>query len=223
MALGKMGGALRHRPEACAGALKGSLIRVLERSIAVGLVIALAACGPVRPSTQILAAMGAHGVPKSIGEIDLRSATALAAGNAGVDAVFDASSDVLSMNGYDSYYRVYRINPSQGTLKFIVTADCTCVSFDKRLMVPMLMVLSDAGKTIAAPDARYSFVQTKGFTQWQMKLRVLVPAAGVRYVVVATNNSRPDAVVQGLDMGDGAHLDIRNYPIGKYNVSLQSL
>lgn len=184
----------------------------------------LASCASVPPSSNVLAGMSAHGQVKAITQLDLKDATMLPRGQEGLDAAFDGSGDVLHLGGYDSYYRVYRIDPSQGKLKVVVRAYCRCLGFDKRMMVPVLRFLDDGGEPVdATVDARYSLVQAESFTPMSLKLRIFVPSGHIRYVVVAADNSQPDSTVQGINVDGMLHLDIRSYPLGKFNVTYEVL
>ena len=183
----------------------------------------LAGCASVPTSGSLLAGMGARGQAKTIAQLDLKAATVLPLGQEGLDAAFDGSSDVLHLTGYDSYYRIFRIDPSEGQRKVVVRAYCRCLGFDKRMMVPVLRFLDDRGLPVEAIDTRYSLVQAESFTPMSLKLRVFVPAGNVRYVVVVADNSQPDSTVQGINVDGVLHLDIRSYPLGKFNVTYQAL
>ena len=183
----------------------------------------LAGCASVPTSSSLLAGIRAHGQARTIAQLDLKAATMLPPGQEGVDAAFDGSGDVLHLTGYDSYYRVFHIEPSQGQLKVVVRAYCRCLGFDKRMMVPLLRFLDDRGVPVEATDTRYSLVQAESFTPMSLKLRVFVPAGNIRYVVVVADNSQPDSTVQGINVDGMLHLDIRSYPLGKFNVTYQVL
>jgi len=214
---------LRRRLSASATSFRRMDLRYLKIFVGGMALTALAACAAVPPSKDILAATNARGQPKTIAQLDLKKATTLSPGDEGADANFDGSGDALHLNGYDSYYHIFRIDPSQGRLKFVVRAYCRCLGFDKRQLVPVLRFLTDDGEVIEASDTRYSLVQAENFTPMSLKLRVFVPGNNIRYVIVAADNSQPDAVVQGINFNAGFHMDVRSYPLGKFNLTYQSL
>jgi hypothetical protein len=219
----KPGAALRHRSTVSAQPFWRKNFRILKMFLGGSALAMLVACAAVTPSKDLLAGMNARGPAKTILQLDLKSSPALPPGEKGVDADFDGSGDALHLNGYDSYYRIFRIDPSQGKLKFVVRAYCRCLGFDKRQLVPVLRFITDTGEIIDPSDTRYSLVQAENFTPMSLKLRAFVPGNNIRYVVVAADNSQPDAVVQGLNFDAGLHLDVRSYPLGKFNLTYQSL
>ncbi|MFC5526786.1 hypothetical protein ACFPPA_13675 [Rhodanobacter ginsengisoli] len=178
----------------------------------------LSGCAAVPPTQDVMGHL-LHAEPVPLAAVELKSDAPLL-GIQPVKGELGAGAPVVELTQGSSYYRLYRLTPVHGTLHLKVTSYCACLGFDKRIAVPVVRVLTKDGQVInPSPDGyEYSVEGAHSFTPLSMTLDVTVPGADADYALVAADNSHPDTSITRINFGWGSQLDIRTYPIGRFDV-----
>lgn len=127
---------------------------------------------------------------------------------------------VVRLEQGKSYYRLYRVTPKDGALHLKVTSYCACFGYDKRVVIPVVYVLTKAGSVIAPlPDGYESSQEgAHGFTPLSVTLDVTVPGADAAYALVAADNSRMGDSINRINVANFMQLDIAAVPAGRFDI-----
>src|SRR3954469_6918656 len=147
-------------------------------------VLTLGACASVPPSSVYLSQMRqAH--PADIASIASGDVAAPLL-KPGVNK-FDvgAGDRVLELSHYSSYYKLLRVGQAR-PLKVTINSYCSCLGYDKRVMMPVVYGLSVTGQVVDAHPGTYALHQATGLTSpLHISLETDFANANVAYVVVA--------------------------------------
>jgi len=186
----------------------------------------LSGCAAV-PSTPDVMGNLVEANPVPLAAVKLRSDAPLL-GTQPVKGELGPGAPAVKLTQGSSYYRLYRLPQVNGTLHLKVTSYCACLGFDKRVAVPVVRVLTKAGKVIEPmPDGyEYSVEGAHGFTPLSVVLDVAVPSPNAAYALVASDTSRPDASVERINIvgiaGSLMRLNVRAYPVGRFDIRYAS-
>lgn len=178
----------------------------------------ISGCSTV-PRTQDVMGNMVHATPVPLATVKLRSDAPLL-GVQPVKGELGPSAPVVKLAQGNSYYRLYRLTPVDGALHLKVTSYCACFGFDKRVVVPVVRVLTNARQVVEPlPNGyEYSVEGAHGFTPLTVTLDVTVPGADAAYALVAADDSRLDASVNRINVSGLMQLNVSAYPIGRFDV-----
>ncbi|WP_083846026.1 MalM family protein [Rhodanobacter spathiphylli] len=182
----------------------------------------LSGCAAV-PSTPDVMGNLVEANPVPLAAVKLRSDAPLL-GMQPVKGELGPGAPAVKLAQGSSYYRLYRLPQVNGTLHLKLISYCACLGFDKRIAVPVVRVLTKAGQVIEPlPDGyEYSVESAHGFTPLSVTLDVTVPSPNATYALVASDNSRPDASVERINIvgigGSLMRLNVRAYPAGHFDI-----
>lgn len=188
----------------------------IARPLLLGLL--LSGCATVPPSQDVMSHLS-QGHPVPMTAVKLSSNAALLSAQP-TKGELGPGGPVVELAQGDSYYRLFRLTPTQGTLHLKVTSYCACLGFDKRVVVPVVSVLTKDGQAVKpTPNGyEYSVEGPHGFTPLAVTLDVTVPGDEAAYALIAADNSRPSAPVSGINISGLLHLEILAYPVGRFDV-----
>lgn len=183
----------------------------------------LVACASTPPSSEYLSTLNNQDIKTTLSSfVPPDHAPLLTTG--GVKSELDENDGTIQLNGYGSYYKVFELQES-GAKQFEVNAVCSCLGFDKRILVPALYLFSAQGKLVPATSTKYKITPPSGFTPMRLTLDARVDAGNPKYILVAADNSNPDSTVESIvvkELPGGSpvlNLQIRSYPVGKFQLS----
>ncbi|UJJ50375.1 hypothetical protein [Rhodanobacter denitrificans] len=181
-------------------------------------ILLISGCATVPPSKDVMSSL-ARANPVPLMAIKLQSGAPLLSTHP-IEGDLGPGAPVVELMQGNSYYRLYRLSPVNGTLHLKVTSYCACLGMDKRIAVPIVRVLTKTGQVVnPSPDGYDYSVEGQGsFTPLSMALDVTVPGADANYALVASDNSHLDTSITRINFDWGNHLDILTYPIGRFDV-----
>lgn len=184
-------------------------------------VLLAAGCASVPPSSQYLSRINRESAPPVTSVALLDTPPMLAAGVN--KATIDPGDKIVRIDKYNSYYKIFKIPAAQGNLHLTLDSYCSCLSFDKRIMVPVMIILSSDGAVTKPAQYQHYLHQASGLNSpLHISLDADVPAAAAGYVLIAADNSQPDATIQRLlfrSAMSSDELDVRSYPIGHFELT----
>jgi hypothetical protein len=148
----------------------------------------------------------------------------------GVNKFYVGAGDmVVQLPHYSTYYKLLRVDQPQGLpFKVTVNSYCSCLGYDKRVMVPVVYGLSSAGQVVDASSGTYALHQATGVTSpLHISLETNFAKGDVAYVVVAADNSLIDrniesitTIVNAISFGP---VYVRSYPVGRFEIEVAGL
>lgn len=182
------------------------------------LTLILPGCATVPPAQDVVGNLE-HANPIPLAAVKLES-DASPLGIQPIKGELGPGAPVVKLTQGDSYYRLYRLTPVHGDLHMRVTSYCACLGFNKRIAVPVVRVLTKAGRVVdPSPEGYdYSVEGAHSFTPLSVTLDVTVPGTDAGYALVAADNSHLDTPISRINFSWGTKLDILAYPIGRFDV-----
>ena len=122
----------------------------------------------------------------------------------------DATAPSVEHAGYLTYYRTYEVvAPRDGPLSVTLESFCACVGFDKKMAVPVALVVDASGAPVELPDlARVD----PGFGIAKIRGHFAARQGQAYRVVVMADNSSPGSTVHTINIGTTTSSNVMSLP-----------
>jgi len=185
----------------------------------------LSACASVQPSSVYLSQMRqAH--PTDLASVATKGVAAPAL-KPGVNKFDLGQGDgLVQLPKYSSYYKLLKVNQTRpAPLKVSVNSYCSCLGYDKRVMIPVVYGLSSAGQVVDTRSGTYALHQATGLTSpLHVSLDVEFDRPDVAYVLVVADNSLIDRKIESITTIVNAvsfgPVYVRTYPVGRFEIEV---
>lgn len=192
----------------------GELLQV--KYVVIALVVPLSGCASAPPISSLAEGL-ASSQSVELRALPLKGDAALLGGRA-IEGKLGPNAPVVRLEQGNSYYQLFRLTPSQSPLRLRVTSYCACFGFDKRVAVPVLLVLTRVGDVLAPKSHEYSVEGAHGVTPLSVTLDIEVPGPDAAYALVASDNSRLGESISHINVANYMQLDVSASPVGRFDL-----
>jgi hypothetical protein len=193
----------------------------------VACLILTTACATKPPSASILNSFNSPERLDSL-QVAAQSSPLRVAPSAELSTSLDASSRVVAYDTFRSFYRTVEVDAqNNGRVAFTVKSICSCLGFDKRVAVPIVLAFDATGRSLNLSDIHYEVQKPSGITPLRVVLSGQVQTLGstkFRLLLLA-DNSQVDSPVQKIRLlnqygSPVMNLEILSYPTGEMTLAV---
>jgi hypothetical protein len=151
--------------------------------------------------------------------------------NEKVSTSFEGKGKITNLIGAPSYYYVFeREYKSNSSGKFELNSYCSCWGFDKKVMVPKVLIFDSKGKSVEIKNLKHKTIGASGITPLHLLLAGdfhIDVAQSLKFGVLADNTSL-DQVISNISIQNTygrelMGLSVNSYPLGDFTFELGQL
>ena len=151
--------------------------------------------------------------------------------NKKVSSSLSVGESIVRTSDNVSYYQVFEGESEfNGIVQFQLNSYCACLGFDKKIMIPLILLLDLDGNEIKVTNVNHIKKQASNFTPLHISLtgEFNVKKGQVFKIVVFAENSASNLTVsntsiQNMQGTTLLNLRVSSYPLGDFDLELHKL